>query len=402
MNSELLGLLQHEPSQAEQKQLETIWERQPFFHPSCRYLGFKPTSRAIRERDTGFFARQIRNSFFPDQSDESVRENVRLAMNRGISAVNSLCAEHLGPDAEHFLLSEAPLFLNLFNFLSQAREDWINARSGRHAGKMVKRVTDAPTRRPDAIDYELLSKAYESVRAFGLGYRVLMIDESPEVLTSIRQYRLLSDWLARCFQFKEPQPVSHPDFSHSFKTSAGVRVYGTIGQPIRSRVKVLNRRGEIRYGSLLMKMITKMRHLSEIKDYEGVEFVVADAQARDQLLHWIRTEVRTMERLEGFRSGRADSRTSSPQTSDNFNVTKFILRPPVPVPAISNHPLGRELYERVPVEVQILTLQAHEARRTHPDAKHEQYKRRQFLETFPVLFPRDIYLPLLRSRGVIE
>ena len=48
-------------------------------------------------------------------------------------------------------------------------------------------------------------------------------------------------------------------------------------------------------------------------------------------------------------------------------------------------------YERIPVEMQVLTLQDQRIRTQRREVAHQAYKRRQFLEIFPALFPRTLY-----------
>jgi len=59
-------------------------------------------------------------------------------------------------------------------------------------------------------------------------------------------------------------------------------------------------------------------------------------------------------------------------------------------------PYTKEIYERVPMEIQILTLADDRIRKEDPDVRHKEYKRRQFMNALPILFPRQIYESRLR------
>jgi len=74
---------------------------------------------------------------------------------------------------------------------------------------------------------------------------------------------------------------------------------------------------------------------------------------------------------------------------------KFIFRVPVTVPRVDENLRLPSLYQRVPVEIQVLTLDDYKHVKEHPDAKHEAYKKRQFDEFLQIIFPKSIYAPLL-------
>src|SRR3989344_1693582 len=80
------------------------------------------------------------------------------------------------------------------------------------------------------VDNDFLLSAYEKARAYDLGYRILMINGDPE--------------------------------------------------PMRSRVKVLNSDGSVKYDSLLMKLCLREDFFEGIDDFTGVEFVVQDDDSR--------------------------------------------------------------------------------------------------------------------------
>lgn len=362
----------------DEKYLEAIWDKFPFCDPRFTYLKFKSVRKAIEKGDYVFFLRQIKNSFFPDQGDLTVNEEYKKAINRGIASINSLCRVHLPEDIYGFFaINDVEDTLDLFELLKSATEDWIAARNGRHGSH----------------DPNLLFSAYNKVRAYGLGYYTLMIDESPEVINSLRHYRAALRWFDERFGFDDPQEVDLESFTHSWQTNVGVKVYGTLENPIKSRLKILDSQtGEVKYASILMKMFLKGHYPEGIKDYAGIEFTVEDEVAREELLRYIRTEIRATEKMEAFKESKKAK--TNPYSSSDFGVTKFILRPPVHVGHIEGHPLGDLAYERGPVEVQILTLADDEKRRKDPDVTHKEYKKRQFMSVFPAWFPRRIYEPL--------
>ncbi|MBI5226953.1 hypothetical protein HY988_00060 [Candidatus Micrarchaeota archaeon] len=131
------------------------------------------------------------------------------------------------------------------------------------------------------------------------------------------------------------------------------------------------------------------------KDYTGVEFIVKNDEEVEILVDRFRATT-ISGRLEGFKQRkRAVAVSDNQDASSAFGLTKFILRVPVLVDPIPDHPLNDLTCQLLPVEVQILTLDDHQIRRTHPDAKHESYKKRQFKRLFPAIFPMTIYRPFL-------
>jgi len=404
----IIGELYAEPTEEETQRLEGIWNRHPFFHPDCRYLGFNPVERAIAAGNSRYFALQIKDNFLPGMDDLSVQENLRDAMNLGISSINEFGREYLGGEARTFCIPEVGPPLDLFKLMWRARESWIETREGRHG----------------YWDPALMKSAYEAVRAYGLGYRILQINESPEVLSSMRNFTLLRDWFKNQFGFRYPQVEHTGDFTYSFNTDADVRVFGTEGSPFRMRVKVLDESGNLRYGSLLRKLIVKGQYPNEMRDHVGIEFVVRNNADRERLVSYLRKEFKAIDLLEGYKVGRADRldnfgqtilRGSSEKKSGDLTMTSFILRPPIACPSVLDHPLGGRIppsllyeaqgaegqqlgpvfFERVPVEVQIITLKADEYRRLNQASSRKERKRGQFIDLLKVIFPRDIYFPLL-------
>lgn len=379
-----MGLIQKLYPQDEKtlEKHERVLDRFFFFCPDVRFLGFKVLREAFLKNDRGFFVQQIRDTYLPEQADKEIQEIYRDAINRGIEAINSLVRDYMGGYAHHFLMQEVPEPMDFFDFLIKARDDWIRAKTGR-----------LPHLTRNHAKHKLIFQAYDRVRAWGLGYHVMMIDEALEVNASLKDYDLALKWLKERFEFSNPTPVIHEDFSHVWQTKAGVKVYGSSSEPIRSRLKNMNiKTGMPEYSSIIMKMLLKGEYPDKIRDYTGVEFVVVESRDDvERLLSFFR-RLKGTGKLEGFddREIRERRGTGNELSSPGFDCTKFIMRPPVriPVPRYSSRSFA---YERVPVEVQILTLDAHEQRKRDPELRHDSYKKRQFRATVPILFPLQIY-----------
>ncbi len=358
--------------QNENKELQEIWKNHPFvyFNPKLIYLGFQIIREAVENQDYEFFTNRIRNNFLPELGNREVDEAFIQAANRGINSLNYLCNENLGETAAPFLMEELTN-PNLFDLTRTARENWIKSRNGRHS-----------------IDISRFFPAYNSVRAYGLGNLVLMIDTSPEVLNSVRHNNLALNWFTHHFRFRSPEKTDIEGLPFSWKTDAEVRVYGSESKAIKSRLKILTEDGSLKYGSILMKMTLKGSYTDEIMDFSGVEFIVKDQDDRDKLVNYFR-KMRGSATLEKFKSpGKRGAQNRSKHSNSDFDCTKFIIRPPVSVSSIEPF---KQPYERIPVEVQILTLDAHRQRTENPDVAHEAYKRRQFMEAFPLWYPREVY-----------
>ena len=147
-----------------------------------------------------------------------------------------------------------------------------------------------------------------------------------------------------------------------------------------------------------MKMFSQLEYPEEITDYIGTELIVEDETAKDILVEWIRDKTRPMgifERFKDTKNGKKPDQASS----SAFEVTKFIMR--IPVKSQYGDAIVRSwpIYERTPVEIQILTRQDAINREDITEATHFEYKRRQFMNIFPALFPQQIYEPLLDLTG---
>jgi hypothetical protein len=355
-----------------------------FFNPDCRYLGFKAVRKTIESGNGSFLLGQIRNNFLEGiEDDNQLQELFRGAMNRGSKALNFLCEENLGSEAEPFLIPEVAPGLDLFEFTKEARNHWIEARSGRHG---------------DDVDKEKLKEAYERVRTWGLGYWVFKIDTSPEVIRSIRHHNAANEWFHKQFEFSRQNQTNIDDLPFSWQTKSGIKVYGSAEKPIKSRLKLLTTDGELKYGSLLMKMFLKQEFMDTVNDLTGVEFIVEDDAACEELVHYFGYQVRGTGVLEKFKGPKSSGKRSK-HSSSKFDCTKFLVRPPISVPPIgSPYPMDYPTYERIPVEVQIITLDGHKIRNQDPDIRHETYKRKQYMEVFPLWYPKQIYEPILEGK----
>ena len=150
---------------------------------------------------------------------------------------------------------------------------------------------------------------------------------------------------------------------------------------------------ELKYSSLLVKMYLKQSFFDDIGDYTGIEFVVEDDISRRELVRLFKTDSKLTIKLEDFKDRSRKESSHNPHSSQDFGNISFKVRAAVPV----NYPGMDGRYERLPVEVQILTLEEDRIRRENVDVSHETYKRKQFLQVFPGLFPRTIYEPAIRE-----
>ncbi|MBI4158829.1 hypothetical protein HY500_01065 [Candidatus Woesearchaeota archaeon] len=355
----------------ETKDLTEIWKKVPFafFSPEMHFLRVKPLIRAVQEGNRGFFIDDVRRNFMPDKDEEEVIEATRLAINKGINTLNDLCEPVLQEHAHYFHISRLDRSFDPFEVATQAREDWIQARNGKHKGH---------------YDHERLLRAYTFVRNWGLGHFVLLIDESPEIFNSVHHESLVNQWIWKNIGFENPTRISNDEFA--WNTRAGVRVCGTEREPFRHRAKIYDDWGRIRYGSLLMKMFSKGGFIERVRDVYGVELVVSSEENARELLSFFRYKIKSTTALEKYE--RVEKRFPK------FTCHKFILRAPVRVDAEREEPTKREItiirplekYIRLPIEVQI---------RVREETRHDIYKEDQFMQVFPLWYPRQIYEPLL-------
>lgn len=374
----------HELYPDDETYLKDIWEKHPFFDPSLIHLKKHDVVKAIEEGlSNTYFIDQVRTSFIPHKDNSVVQKAFTDAMNRGIVAINELLKEHLTHEEFNFYkLNEITLPFNFSRFMKDAREDYIAAKFGK---------------RPSTIDHKKLGQAYEKIRAFGLGYRILMIDESPEIMNAKRHHKLILKWFEEQFEFKKQSKIYIEGLNYKWQTKADVEVYG-VKEPMRSRLKILGDDGKVSYGSILMKMFLKGQYPDRIKDHIGVEFVVENEIERDKLIRFFRKEIRAMERLENYKVIKSGVSSENESSAIGFDAVKFIIRPPIPTLNSINNKVESIRYERIPVEVQILTLEGYIQRKNNPEIEHKAYKERQFKRFFPALFPREIYSFLMNNQ----
>lgn len=373
---DLIGRL-YPDSLEERERLESIWRTFEMLDPRNGCYKFPSVKAAVNLQDRTKVTRPLRLGFFPDVSDEEkLQELFRQAMNRGISAVNTLIHSNLDNLDFDFSIDEISGDLDLLEYLSRGRKLWIDARNGMKG-----------TPRP-----EFILPAYEISRSYDLGYRVLMIDEEPKVIESVRNFPLILDWFDELVAFRDEREEELEGFSRSWDTYAGVRVYGNE-KPMKSRVKALDEEGGVKYSSLLVKMYLKQSFFDDIGDYTGIEFVVEDDISRRELVKLFKTDSKPTIKLEDFKDRSRKEDSHNPHSSSDFGNISFKVRAAVPV----NYPGMEGKYERLPVEVQILTLEEDRIRRENVDVSHEAYKRKQFLQVFPAWFPRVIYEPPIRD-----
>ncbi len=364
--------------------LQRAWNKLPFISPNFSYLRTPATRNFLSDDDRRYPVASFRFSLFPDESDDEVNYNTRLCMNRGIQAINSLSNKYLDDETRRiFDLEEVSEPLDLFEFVKEAYEIW---RNGTIA---VRRVVP-----------ELRAKAYASMRALELGYRTATIDGAPEVQNSLTYFDQAIEKLERILNFKNPERFDSDCLNGpttEWMTAAEVKVYSKDEtKPMPSRLKYLEN-GKIKHSSILMKIYSGLEYPSEIRDYIGTELVVENDSARNRLINYLGRETRPGGTFEGFKDTTQGVRLNS-SSSNSFGVKKFFLR----IPARLKHPIvhstGTIMYEIVPVEMQILTLTDAKKRDDITEITHFEYKRKQFMRIFPILFPREIYSPLIQKK----
>ena len=346
---------------------EVAWARFPYFDPKMTIInsGVNPPLSSSFNK---FLVR-----FFPG---EMYRENVGLefvsAMNRGIITLNELLAEHLnfpnGLQAE-----TVPSETQVEEFLQQLEERF-RQRGDKHSDRQ---------------------RIYESLRAIGLGIQVLEIDAAKSVYHTVKYSDINT---ARRFEdlldVHDPKISDCEAFEAMWPCSEGIVLYGTNKDPFRIRVKYLTKDDEVRYGSIIAKMIDDNINPDQINDHLGVEFIVREEEQRRRLKElFIRANGNMpLTNLKEYKRG--DQRTNT-ESSPDFSCTKFIWQCVVPA-SLTIGP-SRTPRVSVPTEVQILTLEDYEQREKSPMAFHSRYKQRQFVKVFPVLYPEQIYRPILEK-----
>ena len=117
------------------------------------------------------------------------------------------------------------------------------------------------------------------------------------------------------------------------------------------------------------------------------------------MIDYIRDNARVSGILEKFKDSSKGKRGT--ESSNDFDFVKFVLRLSVKSDQhLSIH--SSEIYESIPVEVQLFTIPNHWKREHISEVSHFEYKRRQFMKLFPVIFPQKIYAPVLRDDAVLK
>jgi hypothetical protein len=355
--------------------LERLWNKYQLFHPGLRYLKQRKISKAVREGEEDYLIRDVEASFLHGCDNETVEREFVKAMNRGVDAVNNLCSDYL-KECFDFRIENVPEAINLFELVSDSR------------AKMIEAHNRGKNRNPVP---ELWFEAYDAIRKIGLGYRVLKIDTASETLLALSHYEGVLDWFRNSMGFKDER-LEKEQFAKSWMTDAGVRVYGDE-VPMRSRLKILDPNGGLKYDSLLIKLfLDEGEQMDDIMDHTGIEFITSDDDARHKLEQHFRHRMIKGGNLERYKHKKRGNEGDNRHSANNFSFIKFVHRPPVEV---SNHPLGSNARTRVPIEVQLYTLEDDLIRRKDPAVMHDNYRKTKFLEVFPVWFPRQIYAHLL-------
>ncbi len=387
--------------------LRDVWNHFPFrlFSPEASFLGFRHVVRAISSGDNSFFVSNIRNNFLPlEKSEQEILELKRNAINRGIKALNDLARTHLPEYYAQLGIPEVASPYNPLTTFAEAREKWKVIKNWKelkappeHMAEARRRWIESGSKTRKPIDPKERLEVYNTVRSWGLGHFILIIDESPEIFNSVHYEAAIESWLENQFQFeieKKMDDERFPEGTFLWSTSAGVNVISDE-QGYRHRAKVIGEDGQPRYSSLLMKMFSKRGFLDKVNDTYGVEVVVESGKDAVTLIDYIRYNIKGSSNLEKF---------ESVEGIPPFECYKFLLRVPIRVvtesPAIISRyepqatvksPLERVI--RVSIEFQIRTL--------HQDYDHETnhkaYKKQQYMKVFPLWYPRDIYEPLLKD-----
>jgi len=354
---------------------EMIWKKFPLLDPKLPYLKKEYLRSAMLKGEQDFPLDAFRFTLFPERSDEEVNSLFYGCMQKGRNAINVLLEEHLDAEqAQFFKLPELGGSFDLSCFIGEAFRNRENSFTGKKDPKA-----------------DLTLQAYNSLRAVELGYRVGTIEECPLVLNAVQHFLMVKQRLEGLLAFTEEREEEN---LHSWETSFGVRVFSPDKIPMHTRVKSLGQDQAYtpRYSSILMKIYKEREFAEEIKDYIGAEFIVRNNQEREAFVRGFRRKTRPIGQFERYKD-LSRRRAGSVSSTDLTNI-KFILRVPIEVQRVIHSSSLGSFYERVPVEIQVLTIQDHLLRTEQTQATHQAYKRRQFLEVFPALFPRRIYEPI--------
>ncbi|MSR86079.1 hypothetical protein EXS74_01645 [Candidatus Woesearchaeota archaeon] len=349
-----------------------VWKAFPYLDPTMPFLRKTTTRLAVAGRERDYPLNAIRFTLFPGRTDEEVNTLFYQSAQRGVAAINALLKEHV-PECFEDLEIRTPLEpFDIFQFVKDAH---FNFESGRREATFRNRIK---------------REASEACRILELGYRTTTIDECPLVLNALQYAPVLRKSLEDLLGFTNKTTCNREGhISSCWDTVPEIKVYSSKDRAMPFRVKYLgpNQTYAPNYKSILMKIYKEREAAEEIKDYLGAELIVEDDRERDALVNFLRRETRPIGYFERYKDTRKQKTGSA--SSGEYGIIKFILRIPVPIQRTISMP--QIFYERVPVEMQILTLEDHKIRTERPEVTHQAYKRRQFLEIFPALFPRDIY-----------
>ncbi|MFH1649052.1 MAG: hypothetical protein ABIA93_00705 [Candidatus Woesearchaeota archaeon] len=367
--------------------IHSMWQLYPFFDPGLPFLrsqefakakerGFVYLVREFLANDRVITGRDFNRDIHIDYLNFNVPEHAELAeaqvldhINTGVDTVNSLLHQHL-PSLESVLrLTTIPNGTRLMDLLGQAEKHMLHAQT-------TSTLTEATS---------LYKLAYEPVRAFGLGYIIMSVEDCNRASGSMYQWH---PEISERLNLSESSSLSDkPPFTHEWTNHAGIRIMGWEDQPYKSRSKLGRILETTDYGSTLVKLFNNVQYPQELEDYLGLELVVPDEMSRQHLVDFFRTNVVGISGLKGYaelKTGQARPNSSSSQA---FGLTKFVVSP-VSEPRQWRFPIGDR---RQPTEVQILTYDDYLRRQDIPEATHEAYRRRRFINVFPAWFPKTFY-----------
>ena len=377
-----MGLLEKIYQTADPEFIRSVWNNIPYFSPSVPLLKRRYFKQVLTDHDSSFPSKILKHTLFPGVPDLQLARIFSPQMDRGVGAFNELVLQ--------FLPGYAPLLL-------------MEGRNNRGFRKFLESgIKRMNTERPSLEDRAF---GLNCSRTIGLGNFVGKVDTCPEVLRSLSYFEDIKNALNELLEISERPNgrFSHTwDYSQNrgfsaWSTAAGVSLLGMNGKnhPLKYRLKYL-KGNQPAYSSILMKMIRKNLYAERIGDYTGCEILVENAYARRDLIDYIRNSTSLIGKLEGFED---KTKKNNNKVSDKgFRCIKFILRFLVSTKMKGPLVNPSQKFERVPIELQIYTVDEVECR--DKTADHETYKRKQFFQILPALWPEEIYRPLAEARGI--